>query len=262
MNKHNLTASNYFSRDNQLKYMGVSQFKAFEQCQTAALAEIKGEYIRPMTTALLIGSYVDAYFEGTLDLFKEQHPEIFKRDGTLKSEYVQADYIIERANQSREFMYYMSGNKQAIMTGEIAGVPIKIKVDSLHPDKIVDLKVMKDLAPMYVPGEGRVSFIEGWRYDLQGAVYQEIVRQNTGEQLPFFIAATTKEKEPDMWIIPIPQELLDYELEKFKKKAPMYQLIKDGVIEPERCEHCDWCKKTREVRVIDMEELNYEYSNN
>ena len=143
MNKHNLTASNYFSRDNQLKYMGVSQFKAFEQCQTAALAEIKGEYIRPMTTALLIGSYVDSYFEGTLDLFKEQHPEIFKRDGTLKSEYVQADYIIERASQSKEFMNYMSGEKQVIMTGEIAGVPVKIKVDSLHPEKIVDLKVMK-----------------------------------------------------------------------------------------------------------------------
>ena len=62
-----LTSENYFSLEMQMKFMGVSQFKAFEECQAAALAEISGNYEREKTTSLLVGSYVDAYFEGTLD---------------------------------------------------------------------------------------------------------------------------------------------------------------------------------------------------
>lgn len=39
-----LTNENYFSLENQLKYMGVSQFKAFERCQASAYAEVTGNY--------------------------------------------------------------------------------------------------------------------------------------------------------------------------------------------------------------------------
>ena len=42
-------------------------------------------------------------------------------------------------------MAAMSGGTQAIMTGEIEGVPVKIKVDSLRPDRIVDMKIMRDM---------------------------------------------------------------------------------------------------------------------
>ena len=41
-----LTNENYFSKENQLKYMGVSQFKAFEKCPAAAYAEVMGQYER------------------------------------------------------------------------------------------------------------------------------------------------------------------------------------------------------------------------
>ena len=56
----NLIAENYFSPENQLAYMGASQFKSFLACPAAALAEIRGEYRKEETTALLVGSYVDA----------------------------------------------------------------------------------------------------------------------------------------------------------------------------------------------------------
>ena len=88
-----LTNENYFSLENQMMYMGVSQFKAFEKCEAAALAEITGNFERERTTALLVGSYVDAHFEGTLDLFKARNPEIFTKKGDLKSEYRQAENI-------------------------------------------------------------------------------------------------------------------------------------------------------------------------
>ena len=46
-----LTNENYFDRANQMRYMGVSQFKAFEKCEAAALAEVAGDYERERTTA-------------------------------------------------------------------------------------------------------------------------------------------------------------------------------------------------------------------
>lgn len=240
-----LTKDNYFSREMSMKFMSVSQFKAFEKCQSAALAEIKGEYKREKTTALLVGSYVDAYFEGTLDKFKGHNPDLFKRDGSLKSEYIQADQIISRIERDPLFIKFMSGEKQVIMTGEVEGVPVKIKIDSYFPDKIVDLKVMRDFEPVYLPEQGRLPWYEAWRYDLQGAVYQEIVRQNTGKKLPFYLAAATKEKVTDIDILHISQELLDFELDQFKKNIQMYDAIKNGILEPERCEKCDYCKQTK-----------------
>ena len=215
-----LNNENYFSTENQLKYMGVSQFKAFEKCQASALAEVKGDFVREKTTALLVGSYVDAHFEGSLDLFMAKNPEIFTKKGELKSEYKKANEIINRIEEDELFMEFMSGEKQVIMTGEIEGVPVKIKIDSYHPGKmIVDLKCMKDFEPIYVKEKGRMNWIEAWGYDLQGAVYQEIVRQNTGLTLPFFIAGATKEKVTDIAVVEVPQSYLDVELERFKKNV-------------------------------------------
>lgn len=240
-----LTHENYFSKEANMEYMSVSQFKAFEACAAAAVAELNGQYIREETTALLIGSYVDAYFEGTLERFKAQHPALYKRDGTLKAEYVKADEIIYRISQDKHFMEQMSGQKQVIMTGEICEVPVKIKIDSLLPDKIVDLKVMKDFKEIYLPEQGRLPWFEAWRYDLQGAVYQEIVRQNTEKKLPFCLAAVTKEKESDIETVEIEQELLDFELDKFQEKVRLYDAMKKGYLDPVRCEHCDYCKKNK-----------------
>lgn len=250
-----LTNENYFSPEMQKKYMGVSQYKAFEDCPACAIAEINGNYARQATTALLVGSYVDAHFEGTLDLFKAQHNELFKRDGSLKSEYVKAEDIINRIERDDMFMEYMSGKKQVIMTGNIAGVEVKIKIDSLCPDKIVDSKIMRDFEPVYKAEQGRLPWYEAWRYDLQGAVYQEIYRQNTGDVLPFYLAAATKEKVPDIGIWHISNAALEFELEQFKEHAPIYDAMKKGVIEPPRCGRCDYCKETKVLtEVIESED--------
>lgn len=237
-----LTQRNYFSKKANLEFMSVSQFKNFEKCQASALAEIKGKYQREETTALLVGSYVDAYFEGTLANFIKKHPEIFKKDGTLKAEYLQAESIIQRILKDRLFMNYLSGKKQVIMTGAINSVPVKIKIDSLHPDKIVDLKIMANFDSVYNAEIGRVPWFEAWGYDLQGAVYQEIVRQNTGEQLPFYLAAATKEKITDLDIVHIPQPMLDAQLEHFKRYVEMFDAIKKDIIPAERCQKCEYCK--------------------
>lgn len=243
-----LTQRNYFSKKASLEYMSVSQFKSFQKCPHSALAEIKGKYKREKTTALLVGSYIDSYFEGSLPKFIKQNPEIFKKNGTLKADYEQAEVIIQRILKDKLFTEYMSGEKQVIMTGEINGVKVKIKVDSLHEDKIVDLKIMRDFESVYVPDKGRQAWFEAWGYDIQGAVYQEVVRQNTGKILPFFLAAATKEKVTDIDIVQLDQKLLDSALDRFKREAEYFDAVKKGVIEPIRCEKCAYCKETKVLK--------------
>ena len=102
-----LTVQNYFSPDANCEYMSVSQFKSFRKCQAAAMAELNGQYQREQTTALLVGSYVDAWFSGEIGQFRMEHPEIFKRDGTLKTDYEQAERIIARVQRDPMFMELM-----------------------------------------------------------------------------------------------------------------------------------------------------------
>lgn len=248
-----LTNENYFSTEANMEYMSVSQFKAFERCEAEAMAEITGVWKRPKTTALLMGSYVDAYFEGTLDSFKENNPEVFTQCGALRAEYRKAEQIISRIEKDPGFMKMLDGRKQVIKTGEIEGVPIKIKIDVLHPDKIVDLKIMKDFAPLWKDGEKMPWFI-AWGYDLQGAVYQKI----EGGNKPFILAAATKEAVTDVQGVRMPQEFMDERLNYFKGLVNHYDDIKKGNVEPIRCEKCDYCKATREFSVIDGRDFYYE----
>lgn len=242
-----LNNDNYFSSEANKEYMSVSQYKAFVRCEAEALANING---RPqeMTTPLLVGSYVDAYFSGELGKFIEEHPEIMTQKGTLRSDYKKADEIIARIQRDEVLMDYLSGDTQTVMTGELFGYKWKIKVDSLHDDKIVDLKVMKDLGEVYSPETGRVPFYIGWGYDIQGAIYQEIVRQNTGKKLPFYIAAASKEPVTDLRLIHLPDSMLEDALSIVEARIDHIIDVKSGLIEPTRCEKCNYCKETKVIK--------------
>lgn len=241
-----LNEGNYYSVKANKAYWSVSQFKAFRNCEAQGLAESRGEYEREETTSLLVGSYVDSYFSGDLESFIEAHPEIFnKRTGELKSDYRQAEEIIKRIERDPLFMAFLGGKKQVIFTAELFGVPWKAKLDVLHEDRIVDLKIVKDFAPIYEEGYGRRPWIEAWGYDIQGAIYQRIVEANTGKKLPFYIAAATKEKVTDIKIIEIPQPQLDAAYGIVDAYISRYNLIKTGQVPPIRCEKCDYCKETK-----------------
>ena len=251
-----LTAKYYFSKNNQMKYCGSSQFKDFLKCPARAMAILEGRYKEEDSTALLVGSYIDAWFEGRLNTFKMEHKEIFKRDGTLKSEYEKANAIIDRVSRDELFMKYMSGKKQYIKTGEIEGVPFKIKIDSYHKGKaIVDLKVIKDFNPIWNDQRAvKQDFIHYWGYDYQAAIYQAV----EGNKLPFYICAVTKEAEPDLAVIEIPQSWIDSAMAEIKNHIGIIQAMKQGELEYEadRCESCDYCRSTKKLkRVISAEEL-------
>lgn len=258
MNNHNLCEENYFSQENEMKYCGSSQLKSFLDCEARTMAKINGEWKEEPSTALLVGSYVDAAVSGTLDVFKAQHPEIFKKDGTLKAEYIQAEYILSRIERDEMFMKYISGDHQTIMVGEISNVPVKIKIDSYFPDKaIVDMKCVKDFEPMWnEKTKVKENFVDYWGYTIQAALYQEIVRQNTGKRLPFFIAGVTKQKEPDIAVLAIPDEVLDIKLEQIKDQLAHIHNIKAGAIPVQRCEKCDYCRWTKKLtQILDYRDI-------
>ena len=249
-----LTRETYFDKENELKYFGSSQFKSFMKCEASTMARINGETEEETSTALLVGSYVDAHFEGALDLFVAQHPEILKRDGSLKAEYTQANEIINRLERDEMFMKYMGGEKQVIMTAELFGHEFKIRIDSYHEGKaIVDLKVMRDFEPVYVEELGRVSFVEAWGYDIQGAIYQAVVEASTGKKLPFIIAGATKQKDgADLGLFQVPQYKLDVALKIVEHYVDHFADVKSGLIEPKRCEKCAYCRQTKKLKRIEI----------
>ena len=245
------TDEEYFSKT---EFMSVSLFKLYEKCECLG----KNGFTKEPTVPMLVGSYVDSYISGTLDLFKEQHPEILlstgKNKGELKVDFQKADEICKYIDSNRIFSQFMSGEKQIVMTGKISGVPFKIKIDSYSKGiAINDLKVMASVTD----NNGNFKdFITPWGYDLQMACYQEIVFQNTGERLPVYICAVTKENPINSVIVNIPQSYLDMALYRVESAIEHFYDIHIGKIEPNGCGICDTCISLRkETPIISMEQL-------
>lgn len=254
----NLTQFNYHTIEANKEYWSVSQFKAFQTCQASAMAQLTGEYIRPETDALLMGSYVDAYLSdlATLDAFTANHADqLFTKKGEPRSQFKKADDAIQRAERDKTFMEYMDGEKQVIMTGELFGQPWKIKVDVLHDDKIVDLKYMKDMGSVYKDGE-RKLFVQAYGYDLQGYIYQQVVEQVTGKHLPFYLAIITKEDPANIELVHISDKFLNINKGMIEHHLPIFDAIKKGEVEPERCESCAYCRQSKKLTgPIELEDL-------
>lgn len=251
-----LTADNYYSKEADMKYMSVHQYLDFvghmgvHGCEEMAMAKLKGEFEQETTTAMLVGSYVDSYFEGTLEQFKQEHPECFTQKGELKASFKQAEKMIERCEKDSYFMSTMQGEKQVIMTAYLFGCEWKIKMDSYLPGKaIVDLKTSADIHKAWkVQDYGYASFVEYWGYTLQMAVYQKVVEINTGKKLPCYISVVTKEDSPEIAVINIDQMTLDHALNEIEMNMASVLMVKSGEVEPFRCEKCDYCKATKVLK--------------
>ena len=245
MKKIKLNEENYYSQESNQSYFSVSQFKDFYKCEAMAMAKIKGEYEQPKSKALLLGSLVDELLTGDKEsqdkFFAENKDELFKKNGEPYADVAQAFETAAKVEKQPLMMDKLSGLKQEIMTGEISGVPFKIKMDSYKPGEfIADLKYLKDLrSPNLFE-----SAIKYWQYDLQMAVYREIVYQNTGKLLPTFLVIATKEQPSRMAVCEVKPWNLDFALETAKKNLPRYNAIKNREIEPDKCLVCDYCAAT------------------
>ena len=268
-----VTQENYYSQEVNKEYMSFHTWLSLHgcdgkvSCEAAAMAELNGEYEEDKeNTAFIIGSYVDAALageEGELEQFKAEHTELFSSKGAtkgqIKSTYAVADKMIERCKKDKLFMAYLSGEKQRIFTAEMFGCKWKCKLDSYIPGKaIVDLKTTREMhKQFYVPDIGHVDFISYYGYVYQLAIYREIVRINTGETLPCFIAAVSKSDHPEIKIIHIDDLSLFDALAEVKNSCEYTSLLDvwRGNVEPLRCEspNCHYCIDTEVL----IDTLNY-----
>lgn len=251
-----LTEQNYYENHN---YMSASLFKDFLKCPACAMAKLNGEWKPEKSDALLLGSYVDESLTGTPEsqrkFLQEHEKEIYKKSGGKYADFVKADETVERVKKQPLMMKYLDGEHQTIMTGEIVGVPFKIKMDSYKEGEwIADLKYLSSLRSPNM-FENVVSY---WGYDIQGAVYREIVRQNTGKTLPFYLVIATKETPAHLEVCEIAPENLDRALEVVKANVGRFWQMRNNEIPAEYCLEydCDYCtEKTILTEVIDSELL-------
>ena len=256
-----LSKDNYYSQQANREYMSHSQYKDFLSCEAMALAKLKGEYEPPTSNEYLVGSYVHAWNEGTLEQFKAEHPEIVSSKGPtkgqLKADFQCADRMIETLANDPMCMFALEGQKEVIMTAEMFGAMWKIRIDTYTQEKhrIVDLKTTRNIRELVWSNKewAKVSFIEAYGYMTQLAIYCEIERLVTGEKgwAEPLIVAVSKEDPPDKAVISLLDEpRFEQELYEIERNMSRILEVKNGIEKPHRCEGCAYCRSTKMVSSV------------
>ena len=270
-----LTEENYY-KDRQ--WLSNSRFKAYMDCEAKAKAIDDKEWTDNRDdTALLVGNYVHSYFESeeAHAKFVDTHKTriISSRGATkgeLKKEFQVAQDMIDVLKDDKDFLPLYHGNpgddvrKEMILEGEIFGIKVKGKVDSINLTEgyFVDLKTMKtirglewsDVERKKIPGAG--ANILDFRYDVQLGLYQELLRQMGYPNFVPLVIAVSKEDVPDKAVITLSQYRLDEGLQFFENNVERVAGIIAGEIKPKGCGNCDYCRSKRTLNcVINLDDL-------
>lgn len=255
-----LNSENYFSVEANKEYMSVSQFKEFKSCERRAMAALEEEF-QEDKPVFLEGHLFETILAGDLDLFYMQHPEMVSSKGATKGE-LKANYktVVASANrvQREQFLRDIIDKceKQVILTGEIEGVKVKCCLDLFDKEnqKIYDLKCMANFNEQWNKElKAYVPWYIYYGYDLQMAVYREIVKQNFGIVCDTHLIAATKEAIPDIQALKFDSFILKNALNEFCANVKRYDDIKKGLIEPEACGSCSYCKEHK--KILEFEEV-------
>ena len=250
-----LNNENYFSKEANIEYMSVSQYKNFLECPTMALALVNEQYIPETKESYLEGKLFENIVTGNEILFMSKHPEMTSSKGAtagqLKSNFKSVKNAADKFMEQKLFMDIINKcDKQVILTGVINGVKIRGELDLLDKEtlNIYDIKCMSNFEDVWSKKDkAYIPWYYNYNYVLQLAVYQELVKQNFGKCGETFLIAATKEKIPDVCGLEISQESLNMVLDEFKFYAPMFDEIKKGERKPISCNCCDYCKTIKTI---------------
>lgn len=264
-----LTQENYYG---DTSYLTNSRYKRYQQCQAKAFAVDNGSWVEDRDeTALLLGNYVHSYFESpeAHEQFLAEHGEKLlaktgKNKGNLKADFIIGDKMIESLKNDDGFANLYHGfpddevQKEMIVFGEIEGVPVKGKLDSVNLTRgyFVDLKTMKSIynkewseeLRMKVPAA--VNNILGFGYHGQLGLYRELLQEMTGQDFRPYIVAVSKENVPDKDILKIDDEWLDEGLAKLKSDIVEVWAVIQGKQKPIECGHCDYCRSQKKLSAV------------
>ncbi|WP_459929875.1 PD-(D/E)XK nuclease-like domain-containing protein [Desulfosporosinus burensis] len=235
--------------------MSRSQYTGFVyECEAREMAKLSDVWVDVPTTAQEVGQYVHSWNAGTQDEFRVNHPSMFTKAKTLRSEYLLANTMIDCLQEDPFVMSYLDGEKETIMTAELYGAPWKISMNVLSSERrqIMDLTTTRSITEKVWDDVARkkLSFVEAYKYPLKMAIYSEIERLAMGRDprdwSEFLIVAVSKEKSPDKAIINLTDVArLEVELAHVELAMPRIIRVKAGLEEPIRCERCDYCRSTK-----------------
>lgn len=271
-----LTRDNYYSLEADWAYMSCSQYQAWNECEAKELAKLQGRWEDEEKEAFLVGNYFHTYFESpeAHEKFCNEHFDKIFKTKTIKGKgglpdsvvvtgkyaaFEQADKMIAVAESDAliKSLIDLPGENEAIMVGEIAGVPWRIRLDKYVATgrMIIDYKTCANISELKWSEALRekVTFIDAYGYMMRAAVYSEIEKQNaqSAEDAHFIIIAISKQDYPDKEVLRLNhRSRYDYELEQIKKRLPYIQNIKEGLWKPKRCGSCDYCRATKKLFAI------------
>lgn len=267
-----LTDENYYSREADIHFMSCSQFQAFEKCEAAEIAKLRGIWIPEETSdALFQGQYFHSYFESpeAFDAFcKAGFDKIFKTKETKArgmeivgkyAPFQRLDEMIKVVENDPLISKILAwpGENELPMVGIVGGIPWRMKMDKYCAStrRIIDYKTSANLHELYYnpSTKERQTFIEEFGYMMRAAVYGEIERQTRkAEDFPsFIIIGVSKQDPPDKDVILLDDPTRwEYELEEISRRIPHIQRLKEGAENPRRCGQCEYCRATKQIRRI------------
>lgn len=264
-----LTQENYYQDTSRLSY---SRYKRYKQCQAKAYAVDNGIWVEERDeTPLLLGNYVHSYFENpeAHEKFMAENGDKLlaktgKNKGKLKSDFIIGDKMIESLKDDDGFNRLYHGyssdkvEKEMIVYGEIEGVPVKGKLDSVNLTRgyFVDLKTMKSIyteewnADLRKRVPTAVNNILNFGYHGQLALYRELLKQMIGKEFRPLIVAVSKETVPDKDILKIDEEWLEEGLGNLKADIIEVWDVIQGKQKPKKCGRCDYCRSEKKLNVV------------
>ena len=259
-----LTKENYYSKEANLEYMSNSLYKSIVECPAKAMASLHGEIEEEDKTAFIMGNLLHSWSESkeAFEQFKDNHPEIYTRKGTLRKSpnYAIIDDWIRILKDDKKAMFSLRGEKEVICTGELFGVNWKIRIDALDHGKkaFTDLKTTREINKRYWDNKAKewVNFIQHWGYDKQLSIYAEILRDYLGIKeyyTPHILAVSKEKKAPDKELIYISKDDIPSILEKIElgigDDLTIYDVLDiwKGRKEAKSCGHCSYCKSRKQI---------------
>ncbi|MDF2563760.1 MAG: hypothetical protein K0Q53_155 [Massilibacillus sp.] len=249
-------------------------------CEAREVAKRKGEWQDKEKLAFLVGNYIHTWSSSEEDFknfCQENSSAIYKPKGGMYADFVKADKMIACLKDDPAIEKMREGKKEQIFVGKIFGVDFKIQVDILNvlECRFCDIKTTENISKThYNPQtQERETFIQKFDYLLQFSIYAEILRQNykqiledalniyTEKQLEKFIKLVKDNRYLDCYILAVDkQEIPDHEiifmdldgfikekLQEIEFKLPHIVAVRNGEIEPMRCERCEYCRSTKKI---------------
>jgi len=281
-----LTRENYYSQEANDYYFSMSMYKDFMECPYMAYHKyVVHDHTDGDKACFIMGNYAHTFFEGV-----KEHAEFIAQNsqhiistrgankGGSKAEFAKADLALNDIAKDDWFMDSMEGTHEEIMTVKYAGVDWKIRIDNINHKKrfFSDFKYVKSLhikekKPYYFNTDGEVAlypteedkeiltqrwiaipFWESLGYWTRFALYQEIIRLNTGKIYEALMPVLTKETPPnrDIYSFNNPKRLMK-ELKSIEDNVPRILEYKKGK-NLAQCGICEFCRKTKKINKIQV----------